>query len=59
MRKKILTLATALLLSVGSLAAYAVTCSTTITKSDGTTIQVEVEGSACTLDLNSGVCRCI
>jgi len=60
MRKKILTVVSALLFSMGVFAtAYAAKCSATITNKDGSTTTVEVEGSACTLDMDSGTCRCI
>lgn len=60
MKKKILSVLSALLFSAGVLvSAYAAKCTTTITREDGTKVIAEVEGSSCTLDLNTGVCRCI
>jgi len=38
--------------------AYAANCTTTISKPDGTRIQIVVEGETCSMDWNSGVCQC-
>lgn len=51
-------LLSALLLCGVTATAYAATCTTTITKKDGTKIESTVEGDSCTISLDTGLCSC-
>jgi|GEM_PF-1656754 len=60
MKKRLTSLVLGLCLTVGTVVTvYAATCSTKVTTKDGQTVEVTLEGSACTWDLNTGICACV